>query len=240
MSSRAASRSPRPRLTILDEFGVNFLEQRSHVFELRLGGGRERVEEALVLAGDEKPSLHPELVHRVDESEAVHQHPDRAHDARPARVDRVRGCGDVVAAGCSNVGDHRVQRRIRIPAAQANHLVADVTGMDRAAARAVDAQDDTLGIGVLERGPEARDDPVRIRVPFVADRSAHVDECAVRTGGVGAGPLRDHPENGESYQEREPGEPDDQVPSAGAPLLGERHEGKALEHFTFPAGRSTR
>ena len=57
----------------------------------------EGVEEALVLARRHEPPLDAELFHQADETEAVHQHADAAHEARLVHVDLVGGDRDVVA-----------------------------------------------------------------------------------------------------------------------------------------------
>ena len=95
--------------------------------------------------------------------------PMEPHHAGSARVDGVRGGRDVVAAGYRHVGNHRVQRRVRVHRPQADDLVVDVARLDRGAARAVDAHDDAGGVGVLERGLERGDDAIGARVPLVAD-----------------------------------------------------------------------
>ena len=224
----------------VDEFGVDFFEQGSEVRELFVPGGRERVHEALVISGRDEAPLDAELVHRADEAEAVHQYSNGAHEARAACVDGVRGRGDVVASGRGDVGDDGIQRRIGVQPAQADDLVIDVTGLNRGASRAVDSHDHAGGIGVLERGPEPRDDPIGVRFTAVADDSADFDEGAVRAAGIGTEPLRLHQDNGEDHHECEPRGSQREAPSAGTPLFRKRIEKEPFEHTALPAGCSPR
>src|SRR5216117_1441978 len=72
------------------------------------------VEHALVLPGGDQAPLDTELVHTDGGSEAVHQHAERADNARFADVDAVRAGGDEIAAGGADVLDHRVERNVGI------------------------------------------------------------------------------------------------------------------------------
>ena len=146
----------------------------------------------------------PSLVHGIHESEPVHEHPDRPHHAGPACIDGVRGRGDVVASGHGHVGDDRVHRRFRIQAAQADDLVADVAGLDRAAAGAVDAQESR------PRCPNPRRpacSPATTWSALVSPSSAIIPRTSTRAlwgpPGSGTEPSRVHPEHRDGHRERE-------------------------------------
>src|SRR5688572_3552665 len=108
---------------------------------VRLVDRRKWIEKTLVVTGREQAALDAELVHRAGEAEAIHQHADRADNARLVDVDLVGGNRDVIAARRADVLDYCMERNIWVLGAQAPNLVVDVAGLHRAASRAVDAQD---------------------------------------------------------------------------------------------------
>src|SRR5690606_4075826 len=116
------------------------------------------VEESLVIAGGKQTPLDAELIHGVDETEAVHHHADGAHDAGLVRVDPIGSGRNVIPARGTYVGDDRIQRSFRVLLAQPNDLIVDIASLNRAAPGAVDAQNHACRPLVLEGPPQARDD----------------------------------------------------------------------------------
>jgi hypothetical protein len=82
---------------------------------------------------------------------SLHQHANRPDDARLVDVNAVGRGGDVVAARRADVLDDGIERNIGVLGAQPLHFIRDVSGLHRAAPRAIDAQDHALGALVLER-----------------------------------------------------------------------------------------
>jgi len=66
-------------------------------------------------------------------------------------VNFVGGGSDVVAARGADVLDHRIHGNVGVNSPQAADFIVDDSGLHRAAARRIDAQDHALGILVLER-----------------------------------------------------------------------------------------
>src|SRR5205085_5623140 len=147
-----------------DELVVDVLHQRVDVLLVFLAQRREGIEHALVLARGDQAPLDAELVHYAGEAEAVHQHADRADDARFADIDAVGAGGDEIAARGADVLDDRVERDVGIFLAQPAHLVVDGLRLHRAAARRIDAHDDALRVLVLERRLQRQGDALGARI----------------------------------------------------------------------------
>jgi hypothetical protein len=141
----------------------------------------------------DQAALDAELVHQAGEPEAVHQHADRADDARLPDVDAVGAHGDEIAARGANILDHRVQRHVGVLLAQPLHLVVDRLRLHRAAAGRVDAHHHALGILVLECGLQRGRDALGARVGAGRDQAVHLDHRGVLlAGGLAALPVHRH------------------------------------------------
>ena len=165
----------------LDELLVDLVDHRLRIGLVLLVLRRERIEHALVLAGGEQAALDAELFHRAGEAEAVHQHADRADQARLVDVDLVGGHRDVVGARGAHLLDHRVHLLL-VLGLQAPDLVVDDAGLHRAAAgrlmRSTTACDVASSNALLQRRrPGSRRWPRRRPRSRRAPRSAR---CAGR------------------------------------------------------------
>ncbi|ABA47770.1 hypothetical protein BURPS1710b_2914 [Burkholderia pseudomallei 1710b] len=219
----------------LDELRVDlvehFLRVRIHLRRLR----RERIEEALVLARRMQAPLDAQLAHQAGEAEPVHQHADRADDARLVDVDLVRRRRDVVAARRAHVGDDDVKRLRRILLAQPPDLVVDDARLHRAAARAVDLQHDADRARILERAVERRVDVLGVRVgargDLAVDRHDRRVAAARELAAVAGHAEERERERAEHGEEREAKE---DPPAPRGALLLDRRERDALEHGALP------
>jgi len=86
----------------------------------------ERIEEALALARSDHAPLDAELVDRTGEAEALHDHADRADEARLVNVDLVGTRRDVIAAGCRHVLDDGDRGLVGMLGAQPPQFVVDL------------------------------------------------------------------------------------------------------------------
>src|SRR3989344_1281716 len=135
----------------------------------------KRVQKRLVLARGIHTTLDTELLHGIDKTKGGRGHFDRADQTGLVRVDLIGRTGDVIGARSTQIGDHRIDLDGRVLAAQATNLVIDVARLNRTAARAVDAQDHTLRIGILEGRTQGAHDVIRTRGFLIGNHSAHVD-----------------------------------------------------------------
>src|SRR5690606_22033678 len=144
-----------PLLHTVDELTMSGIEhgfpEAGFLFLLRL----ERIEECLVLTRGVDATLDPQLLHGLDETEAGRSDSDGTDQTGLVGIYFIGRTGDVVGTGSTQITDHRVDLGLRMLAAQATNLVIDITGLHRAAARTVDAQDHTLGIGIFKSRTQA-------------------------------------------------------------------------------------
>src|SRR5882762_7437836 len=134
----------------------------------------------------------------------------------------------------ADIFDHGVHGNVGVAAPQPADFVVDDSGLHRAAARRIDAQDHALGILVLERTLERLGDAVGARVAFGVDDAHHIDQRGVlaRSEAVVSTPV-EH----EQHQQREIGEAEQlekDAPAAGAALLLEGGHRQRLDHVPFP------
>src|SRR3989338_2599040 len=151
----------------------------------------ERVEAALVLAGGQQPPLDAELLHALDETETIHEYPDRTDDGRLVGVYLVgRGHGVVTARG-TDIGNHRVHRDLGMLLAQTHDLVVDIPRLHRTATGAVGADDDTDGVLAFERRAQTGDDVVRARLRIRGDGALDLHQRRMAAGKRLAAALAD-------------------------------------------------
>ena len=207
---------------------------------LLLGGLRaEGIEKALVLAGRHETTLDTELVHQADETEAVHQHADAAHDAGLVNKDAVGGGSDVVGRRGTGVLDDGVHRLFML-FLQATDFVIDHARMHGAAAGRVDQKHHALRADVFEGGAQGRHQELGAGFLTRTDLAANLDHRRVRMRLVGVRrPIRPVAlENEPSHrdQESQPGHTEGAAPDARLPLLLEGGEHEALERVALPVG----
>ena len=77
------------------------------------------------------------------------------------------------------------RRRVRILSLEPPHLVVDLTGLNRRAARTVDAHDHALRVLVLERSLQSRNDVLGTGATFVLDHADQLDDGSVLAGDNG-------------------------------------------------------
>ena len=148
---------------------MNVIEHVLRIIALLFVERRKRVHEPLVVSCSEQTSLDTELLHGIGKSETVHQHADRANDTGLGNVYLFSRDGDVIAARCANVFDHCIDRYFRMQATQPADFIVDTGRLDRAAARAIDAQHHRLGAFGLECIIQTGDDIVGIRLGIRCD-----------------------------------------------------------------------
>src|SRR5881396_435787 len=149
-SELSCSRFPRPFLTT----SMNCLWISSSIdcaWRFCLSSTGENGSRKALFSPEVRAPLDTEFLHGAGETPAVHDHADRPDDARLVHVDPVGGGRDVVAARSADVLDHGIHGNVGINAPQAADFVVDDSGLHRAAARRIDAQDHALRILVLER-----------------------------------------------------------------------------------------
>ncbi|MCY1541593.1 hypothetical protein D9M68_772940 [compost metagenome] len=118
-------------------------------------------------------ALDTQLAHRIDEAEGGRRHADRTHQTGLVGVDLIRRAGNVIGTGRAQIGDHRVDPDVLVRLAQPTDLVIDVAGLHGTAARAVDAQDNALGLRILEGGTQSGDYIVRAGSLLIRDHPSH-------------------------------------------------------------------
>src|SRR6185295_9751493 len=186
------------------------------------------------LSGGKQPAFDTELFHRPGKSEPVHQDADGANDARAIDVDLIRRHRDVVSARSTNVFDHRIQRNLRILLAQSVDLAIDGTGLHRAAARAIDAQDHAFGALVFEGVLQALADDVRIGMTVGGNDPAEFDQggMVARQWLASTQPAECYEQQGEEIDESERLEED--APVARLALFIERRARQFLDYLALP------
>jgi hypothetical protein len=132
-----------------------------------------------------------------------------------------------------------MQRNFRVLGAQPAYLVVDVARLHGTAAGAVDAQHDTLRVLVLERGVERENHLVGARLRLHADHALQVHQRRVLAGPDGF--LRRSADPAErtrhdQEKQRDPEEPDENRPLAGATLLVDCAQRHLFERGALPAG----
>src|SRR5689334_23098678 len=181
---------------------------------------REWIKKSFILARGNESALDAKLLHRPGESETVHEHTDRADDARRIDIDAVGGDRHVIAARGANVIDHDVQRNFRMQAAQTTDLAIDLACLHGAAARAVDANDDARGVRILERLLQAGVDALSTGRRIVRDDAVQLHERRVPAGDrlvFAADPPERYEQEREQIDEAQHLEKD--APVTRAPLL---------------------
>ena len=208
----------------------HFLRVRRHFGRFR----RKRVESALVLARRMNPALDAQLVHQAGEAETVHQHADRADDARLVDVDLVRRRRDVIATRRAHVVDDHIQRLRRIFRAQAPDLAIHDARLHRRTARAVDAQDHAGRAVILERTLQRGIDVVGAGVAVRGDFAFHVDERGMARGlrDLVAGEVEHAPGNQRGNAQQH--ETEEDFPAARGALFVDRRERDALKRGALP------
>ena len=130
-----------------DEAGVHLVDHRLEDGAL-LGGelaeGRARV---LLVGGLDGEGGDPDLLHQPLRVEGEHDDPDRARDRGGEGDDGVAGEGGVVAAGGAHVHHDRHHRDL-LARLEGHDLPIDEIGGGDGAARAVDADDESLDVVV--------------------------------------------------------------------------------------------
>jgi hypothetical protein len=181
----------------------------------------------------QQPALHAQFLHAFGEAEAIHEHADGAHQGGLVDENAIRRRGDVITAGGADIVHHHVEGNLGVFAAQATHLVVDLTGLDGTTARAVDAQHHTLGVLVIERAIEGGDQGVRPHAILAADLAFQLDKR-------GMGPRR-----GESLafigqqktqDDEQPDEaqgPEEHAPATRSALLGQVGQQQAFQGAAF-------
>ena len=111
------------------------LPELALIFTLRLEG----VEKRLVLTGGVGAALDTELVEGLDKAETSCGDTDRADQAGLISIDLVCRCRYIIGTGGADIGNHSVNRSVRMQRTQALDLVIHVAGLHRTAAGAVDA-----------------------------------------------------------------------------------------------------
>ncbi len=197
---------------------------------LLFGLGTERIQETLVLAGRHEAPLDPQFFHQAGEAEAVHQHADAADDAGLVHEDLVGRRRDVVSGRGARLFHHRVDRLL-VLGFQALDLVVDDAGLHRAAAGRIDAHDDRLRAGILERVLDAGHQVLGACLRAVGDFAVHFDQRGVRARWRGDLVARDDDTVDERDHEQQPAQAEEDAPAAlAAPvhqvrarkLLGQR------------------
>ncbi|SQC03333.1 Uncharacterised protein [Clostridium sporogenes] len=173
------------------------------------------------------------------EAEAVHQHADRADDARLVDEDLVGRGRDVIAARCAHVGHDDVQRLVRILLAQPPDLVVDHAGLHRAAARAVDPQHDADRAVVVERSVERGVDVVGVRVDACRDLAVDRHERRMPPARRELRIAREIDQRErEQHEHGEKREAEEDLPAPCGTLLLDGRERDPLERCALP-GRFT-
>ena len=202
---------------------------------LVLALGQEGIEHALVLAGGEQTPLDAQLVHGIDEAEAVHAYADGADDAAGIGIDAVGRHRGVVAAGGADVGDHGVEGLVRVLLAQAPDGAVDVGRLHRAAAGAVDAQDHAHALLRLEGVLQALYHIVGAGLGIVGDDALEVHHRHMRLhlGQVDVAVVEHDGQQGEQVGKAQQLEED--APAPAAPLLHQSLARQPLDGLAFPA-----
>ena len=208
---------------------MNLIEHGLRVGLLLLAHRRERVADTLVLAGRHQAALDAELVHRAGEPEAVHQHADRADDARLVGVDLIGGSGDVVGTRGADFFDDRINLFL-VQGLQALDLVVDDAGLHGAAAGRIDAQHDALRARVLERILQRTDDVLGARVGLGGNLSANFDQRGVRAGGNVAVVAGDQDRPQQQRKQRQPHQAKEHTPAPVAAAIAQVVAGEFLHH----------
>ena len=196
---------------------------------------QKRIEEPFVFTGRQQASFDAEFLHGIDKPETVHADTDRADDTALVGVNFVSCDRNIIAAGCADILDHRIEFLGRIFGFQTINFIADVACLHRAATRTVDAHDHPGGGIALECSPQAGDDVVRARRSALSDDALHIDQCgdfirAKRRGGRQPR-QRQHQEHkhigkGEQFKEN--------TPPPRAALLAQRFKREALQQCLLP------
>src|SRR5258706_2144396 len=226
-----------------DELPVDLVQHLLGMLPVRRLLRKEGIEEVLVVARVIGAPLDAELVERAGEAEAADDDADGADQARLVDVDPVGRGRDVIAAGGAQVLHHHEERSVRIFRAQAADLVVDVARLHGAAAGAVDAQHDTLRVGVLERPVQALDDLLGRSLRLRGDHAFEVHERRVLADArahriLVRAPDPSHPCGQDEEREDEPEQLEERAPLAPAALLFEGPEGDFFENRALPQGRA--
>jgi hypothetical protein len=196
---------------------------------------REGIEETLALTRRQQATFDPEFVHRASETEPIHEHADRADDAGLVHENLVRRGRNVIATGSTDVFHHHMQRDCRVFRAQTTHFIVDDPGLNRAAARAVDAQDHPRGVFVLESGLQGAGHILGVGVTLGLDHAAEVNQCRIfrAIGNVLAfAQIERHHQKQSKVAEAQ--QLEENPPAAPALLLGQRFQRQFFKHLALP------
>ena len=116
---------------------------------LGLGHGGKGVQDALVGASGQQAALDTQFLDGLLEAKSIDAHPDGADEAGLVHMNGLRRHGHIVATRGAEIRDHGMYRDGRVLLPEAAHFVIDLARLHRAAAGAIDAQDDALGVLVL-------------------------------------------------------------------------------------------
>ena len=187
-----------------------------------------------MFTGGHQTPLGTDLFQGVDKAETVHQHANGANDAGLIGINLIGRGGDVVATRGANIGDHRIQFDLRILALQALDFIVHIAGLHRTATGAVDAQDDTGGVFVLEGPPQAADQVVGIGGCIGGNHAIEFNQCGVfSSGDSGVTPLHRHIKKQHEQVDEKQGF-EKHIPATRPALFIEGGKGQSVDDIPFP------